>query len=574
MAKTTEESISRLVDWFVQNGGFVHPGIQFCQDSAGGIAAFAREDLSDLSNGGLHLLTCPLKLQLSYRQAPEVVQGLLPNNVLSNIALIKELLLGEKSLWAPYINCLPKSEQLNTPIYFAEEMTQEAINGRRNDTAWLLGTNLDKSWRPRKEQWEEEWKNAVSVLKRQGIATEGYTWDAYAWAATIFTSRSFISDPGLSKESSQYAVLMPVIDLLNHRFPTKVAWFFNEGNFQFITEEPVPKGHEIFNNYGGKGNEELLNGYGFCIPNNHCDEVAIRFGQLPPPITSTLEEILGEWNPAQSHYIRGHDHFLGLYPISLPDHPEAKTSGIPPTIWTVMEVLKKFQDSQQGQRAQWRSTLSARCDLLEILATKYDNIDQYCDFLPESPRNLKQQYAKIYRENQMRILKENHGDVKKLVEKANFISLDYAVQVLKGEQAEVDGKSWELALEIIFKTDDLASIREQGVEREVWILWLCAAWLSIFGNYGGKSTRISTWINDLLESHPYDETSSDSHLPVAIRQLRAHAEGIWQDAKFGAGLYNWAGKVVDAEARMLAYLDEEANNGKLLICMKEDRSSF
>lgn len=224
---------------------------------------------------------------------------------------------------------------------------------------------------------------------------------------------------------------------------------------------------------------QVLNGYGFCIPNNHCDEVAIRFGQLPPPITSTLEEILGEWNPAQSHYIRGHDHFLGLYPISLPDHPEAKTSGIPPTIWTVMEVLKKFQDSQQGQRAQWRSTLSARCDLLEILATKYDNIDQYCDFLPESPRNLKQQYAKIYRENQMRILKENHGDVKKLVEKANFISLDYAVQVLKGEQAEVDGKSWELALEIIFKTDDLASIREQGVEREVWILWLCAAWLSI-----------------------------------------------------------------------------------------------
>lgn len=248
--------MSRLVDWFVQHGGFVHPSVRFSQDSAGGVAAFANEDLSDLPNGGLHLLTCPLRLQLSYRQAPEAVQGQLSENILSNIALIKELLLGEESLWAPYITCLPTSEQLNTPIYFAEEMTEEAINERRNDTAWLLGTNLDKVWRPRKEQWEEEWQNAVRVLEKNGVATEGYTWDAYAWAATIFTSRSFISDPGLSKDNASYAVLLPVIDLLNHRFPAKVAWFFDKGNFQFRTEEPVSRGQEIFNNYGGKGNEE------------------------------------------------------------------------------------------------------------------------------------------------------------------------------------------------------------------------------------------------------------------------------------------------------------------------------
>ncbi|KAK7723613.1 hypothetical protein SLS57_004427 [Botryosphaeria dothidea] len=568
MTKSTEENVSRLVDWFVQHGGFVHPSVRFSQDSAGGIAAFANEDLSDLPNGGLHLLTCPLKLQLSYRQAPEAVQGQLSENILSNIALIKELLLGEESLWAPYITCLPTSEQLNTPIYFAEEMTEEAINERRNDTAWLLGTNLDKVWRPRKDQWEEEWQNAVRVLEKNGVATKGYTWDAYAWAATIFTSRSFISDPGLSKDNASYAVLLPVIDLLNHRFPAKVAWFFDKGNFQFRTEEPVSKGQEIFNNYGGKGNEELLNGYGFCIPDNHCDEVAIRFGQLPPPVTAELEKILGEWNPTQSHYIRGHDHFVGLYPISLSDYPEVEVSGVPPTIWTVMEVLKKFQDSQQGQRAQWRSTLSARCDLLEILATKYDNIDQYHDFLPESPRNFRQQYAKIYRESQMRILKENHGDVEQLVEKANFVSLDDAVKILKEENADVGGKGWEKALEITFKTDDLASIRKQGVEREAWILWLCAAWLFVFTNETGDPTRISTWMKDLLESHPYDESASDSHLPVVIRQLRAHADGVWQEARFGSGLYHWAGEVVDAEARMLAYLDEEKNIGKLLICMK------
>lgn len=84
----------------------------------------------------------------------------------------------------------------------------------------------------------------------------------------------------------------------------------------------------------------------------------------------------------------------------------------------------------------------------------------------------------------------------------------------------------------------------------------------------GDSTRISTWMKDLLESHPYDESASDFHLPIAIRQLRAHADGVWQDARFGSGLYHWAGEVVDAEARMLAYLDEKKDIGKLLICMK------
>ncbi|GME27735.1 hypothetical protein GTA08_BOTSDO11564 [Neofusicoccum parvum] len=322
-------------------------------------------------------------------------------------------------------------------------MTQEAINERRNDTAWLLGTNLDKAWRPRKEQWEEDWENAVRVMEKQSIPTESYSWDLYRWAATIFTSRSFISDPGLSKDNSSYAVLLPVIDLLNHRFPAKVNWFFDSGNFQFRTEEPVVKDQEIFNNYGGKGNEE------------------------------------------------------------------------------------------------------------------------------HGPQNLKQQYAKIYRDGQMKILKENHKDVERLVEKANFVSLDDVVRTLKEEQEELGGKSWNQALEITFKTDDLASLREQGVEREAWILWLCAAWIFVFTTEAGNSSRISVWVNDLLESHPNDQSNSDSHLPIVIRQLRAHAGGIWQSPSFGSGLYHWASEVVDAEARMLAYLDENENNGKLLICLKD-----
>ncbi|KAF2137630.1 uncharacterized protein K452DRAFT_321669 [Aplosporella prunicola CBS 121167] len=566
MAESKEQRINQLLSWFTENGGSVHPSVTFEEDSLGGIFAFAKEDIADLP---FAVCTCPPKLQLSHLQAPEQLQEQLPEYVLSYFGLMKETILGDQSLWAPYIKCLPQAEDLTTPLYFKEEMTQQAVNEKKNDTAWLLGTNMDKAWRSREQEWKQEWEKACKIMESKGVPSKDYTWDLFKWAGTMFTSRCFPCDPGATK---RYAVLVPVVDLLNHRFPTKVNWFFDNGAFRLSMEEPIRKGKELFNNYGGKSNEELLMGYGFCSPSHRCDAVAIRFGALPSPVVSSLESVLGSWDPSETHYVRGYDYYAGLYDVSVPDFPGFTKSGIPQTLWTVMEVLKKFQDSQVGPRpawlnndadnkprAEWRSTLSARCDLLEVLATKYDNIDQYVDFLPDGPKNLKQTYAKMYRDGQLKVLKSNVIDLEDWILKHNFVTLEDAVEALKEENENI-GSAWKQSLEELFETADLAILRGQEREAEVWTLWLTLAYKQLENGTASSTSRLRAWLADLQQSHPYNAPSA----PAGAAASDPFA--------FSENLYLWAQHVVEKEARMLAYLDENKWSGKLVICVKEGTS--
>lgn len=60
-------------------------------------------------------------------------------------------------------------------------------------------------------------------------------------------------------------------------------------------------GDEIFNNYGGKGNEELLSGYGFVLENNIFDTAALKIN-LPPDLLSKLAEETNIRLPEVSDY--------------------------------------------------------------------------------------------------------------------------------------------------------------------------------------------------------------------------------------------------------------------------------
>lgn len=582
--KVTEADVTRLLEWFVKHGGFVHPCVRFGQDSAGGISAFATEDIPEPPRGGIKLCACPPKLQLSHRQAPQVLCGLLPEHVLANIALIQESCRGEDSLWAPYIKCLPKADQLTTPIYFKEERTQAAALEKRNDTVWLLGTNLDKAWRARETQWKEEFEQSRKAMEMNGITVAGYSWDLFKWAATIFTSRCFPSDPGFSKANRQYRVLLPVVDLLNHKFPTRVNWFFDNGSFQLSSEEPLVQGQEIFNNYGGKGNEELLNGYGFCIPNNPCDTVAFRFAQLPPPVVKEMTKAFGKCEPVL--HVRGRNFYGGLYPVTLEDYPKVTKSGIPQELWAVMEEFKKFECNGGSERAVWRDTLSARCDLLELLSTRYDNIDQWVEFPQPEPLNDKQLYAKMYRDGQMTILRENIEQLEELLLGEDFFTLEEALEALRVDSDEAVQK-WETLAKSVFGTKTPRKIRERNLEEEAWMLWLCVAWLcandyALDGEWDPeRPSRIRGWINDLLDSQPFNSDSdcSDSDCsdcsddsgeqPDSHPMFQQLGVEVWADDRAGLALFEWATRTARAEARVLDLLNDHEKSGKMVVCMEE-----
>lgn len=82
------------------------------------------------------------------------------------------------------------------------------------------------------------------------------------WASTIITSRAF-SAKVLSSviEAAELpedgiSVLLPLIDLPNHRPLAKVEWRAGDKDIGMVVLENVNPGEEIANNYGPRNNEQ------------------------------------------------------------------------------------------------------------------------------------------------------------------------------------------------------------------------------------------------------------------------------------------------------------------------------
>lgn len=66
-----------------------------------------------------------------------------------------------------------------------------------------------------------------------------------------------------STEDLDFPVLFPGLDAANHNHDSRVDWTFNPGQFVLALADSansIDTGQEIFNNYGPKGNGELLLG--------------------------------------------------------------------------------------------------------------------------------------------------------------------------------------------------------------------------------------------------------------------------------------------------------------------------
>ncbi|KAJ3260467.1 hypothetical protein HK103_000609 [Boothiomyces macroporosus] len=170
------------------------------------------------------------------------------------------------SHWASYLNSLPKD--YNLPVCWAPD----AIAGL------LGGTNLEYITFDRL-RWFQQIVPAVEECA--GHLFNG-TWNLenFLWAYASITSRAFPK----AKKDEKYGVdsstiesdwisiselcLYPVLDMLNHKRGFKIEWRMKDNGVAFIAREEIPKGSDVFNNYGPKGNENLLGNYGFVLDPN------------------------------------------------------------------------------------------------------------------------------------------------------------------------------------------------------------------------------------------------------------------------------------------------------------------
>jgi hypothetical protein len=286
---TSTQRCQRLVTWFRQNGGYLHPDVDIVEDDEFGIHGIARRHLdpfvewaseetktpneaSEPAPAAIEICSCSVQLTMSHLNVsgsrPELASkldvpvteteisklaGHVPEHIIGYFALVEQRLLGESSFWYPYIACLPTEAECATPLYFTPE-----------DLRWLLGTTLHmsntdpsrSSVEIRRTMWKNEWRQACDILKEHGIDDERYTWELFLWAATMFTSRCFSSNLALPNQGQTFSLLYPTLDSLNHKVGARASWFFNDGSFSLSIEESVEKGEQVYNNYAPKGNEE------------------------------------------------------------------------------------------------------------------------------------------------------------------------------------------------------------------------------------------------------------------------------------------------------------------------------
>ncbi|CED85624.1 N-methyltransferase [Phaffia rhodozyma] len=292
--------VHHLLDWLKEGGAYLSPSVEVKYDDVYGL--FLRSTTPLDSNN--KILSVPFDLAISASTGEEAIIGLLGQNkpeawkksvrdelgpkekVISYVILhwIARQLDDESSkineAWrqqpqllrhAPYIEALPTATEMTTPLWFTPE-----------EMELLRGTSVFGATADLRCQWEEEWKSVGTLLDL--TEADGFTWERYLLASTYISSRSFPSKllDLTPTTAASYPILVPALDLLNHRSSHPVTWVSNPssslsssspdakpivGTIDFIHHPDLPNPHsQIFNNYGAKPSSSLLLSYGFALP--------------------------------------------------------------------------------------------------------------------------------------------------------------------------------------------------------------------------------------------------------------------------------------------------------------------
>jgi hypothetical protein len=156
-----------LVHWFTEHGGQLSDDVQVGFSDSRGFHMRAVRSLSTPV-----VVTCPLNLSLSclnldpnQKEVPHIdsplqqCQGRIPHHILTYLLLIEQRKKGKESPWHAYISCLPGPESMTTPLWFDED-----------DLAFVVGTSLAPAARERRNEYQQQWEHALSVLRSAGIA--------------------------------------------------------------------------------------------------------------------------------------------------------------------------------------------------------------------------------------------------------------------------------------------------------------------------------------------------------------------------------------------------------------------
>ncbi|KAJ2661709.1 hypothetical protein IWW48_002255 [Coemansia sp. RSA 1200] len=287
---THTKRVAAFVEWLEDNGADLSSVEIRGGPSAGdeeNNAVYARTDI----DADQRYAWIPSKLVITSAVCKEVLGISAEASELNGPQLLASFLVHQryattsdtKSFWKPYIDMLPIV--FHTPIEFNSE-----------EAAILHGTPIMYAVDDRLARFHSDFEKARRVLGDR-IPQAAMSFENFAWALGVVYSRSFCKDlmsggDGAQREGAGNEVLLPMLDMFNHMPMRKVTWELTGDGVQFVTNEKLRAGAQVFNNYGPKSNEELLMGYGFCIPNNPFSYYHIRMNYSKDPMAARKRQIL------------------------------------------------------------------------------------------------------------------------------------------------------------------------------------------------------------------------------------------------------------------------------------------
>ncbi|KAL4821766.1 hypothetical protein BDW67DRAFT_189717 [Aspergillus spinulosporus] len=423
-AENNLEVYTTLLEWMRTHGGSLHENVYISHDDSRGTHIRVKEGGV---SGNTHIIKTPIATTMSYLNAIDFHAGYahfpahdvkFPSSFIEKISseevaiffLIGQYLRGPESFWHPYIRTLPQPGSLTTLPYYEEE----------DDLEWLEGTSLLQARKQKVALLREKYERSRDELRKSGFQdAEKYSWDLYLWASTIFVSRAF-SEKVLSGVIPEHempennSVLLPFIDILNHRPLAKVEWRAGKQNVDFVILEDVNVNEEIANNYGPRNNEQLMMNYGFCLANNPCDYRTVSL-RAPPgsPLYFAREQQKQLFPNSSKNDAEDPFYVFNIfYPLLAPDTP-MEHSIFSPALFNAISVLsanqRELETLEISEHAiqipntygNSRAAISALSQIVIELITHIVRLKSSEPAESKQPRNLKQKHAKLYRESQI-----------------------------------------------------------------------------------------------------------------------------------------------------------------------------
>ena len=302
-------------------------------------------------------------------------------------------------------------------------------------------------------------------------------------------------------EDLVFPVLFPGLDAANHDHDARVEWTYDPGRFSLTLAESgvgVEAGNEVLNNYGPKGNGELLLGYGFCIPNNPHDTVAMTLKPPSPSLQGRLKSTHPDYFTKAGAWSTEKTTFYLKRPPAQVEYPEEIFAHLPEPLIGLLYILlhdrnppfaftepQDHPTSTPSRRRRYTPHLARM--LTDSLTHKLHTLQTSTP--PSTPQNAKQTHASLYRASQLSILTAlltalQHYTTSLIMPSpppthptsTHLLTLQTFHSLLS--QHSILGPDFLRGLAASTNSNDLTTLCNAGWEEDLWVLLLCYTLLS------------------------------------------------------------------------------------------------